>query len=208
MWLFFRILITKSKSHSPPLLAPSSLATAGALPKMWPPAATAAPLFLSFSAALLPLPLPPHRLSCSPVQSTLLPHRSPPPPTGAGSGTAAPNPTDVFLLLHYSAKAAAADAKRKHTKNKKPPPPAVSPVVSCCYGCGAPLQTDEADAPGYVDTDTYQLVGASFRWKRWLLWLDLVLFLVWLLGFCRRSGIGSSERSYVGGASSWPMVIW
>ena len=29
---------------------------------------------------------------------------------------------------------------------------------SACYGCGAPLQTLEIDAPGYVDPETYGLV--------------------------------------------------
>lgn len=33
--------------------------------------------------------------------------------------------------------------------------------VACCYGCGAPLQTVELDAPGYVDLETYELVGFS-----------------------------------------------
>lgn len=29
---------------------------------------------------------------------------------------------------------------------------------NACYGCGAPLQTFETDAPGYVDPETYELV--------------------------------------------------
>ncbi|ONK80075.1 uncharacterized protein A4U43_C01F13620 [Asparagus officinalis] len=32
-----------------------------------------------------------------------------------------------------------------------------STSVACCYGCGAPLQTVELDAPGYVDLETYEL---------------------------------------------------
>lgn len=35
----------------------------------------------------------------------------------------------------------------------------VSVSTACCYGCGALLQTEkEIDAPGYVDTETYELV--------------------------------------------------
>ncbi|KAE8720184.1 NO-associated protein 1 [Hibiscus syriacus] len=31
-------------------------------------------------------------------------------------------------------------------------------ATACFYGCGAPLQTSELDAPGYVDKDAYELV--------------------------------------------------
>nr|POE68033.1 no-associated protein 1, chloroplastic/mitochondrial [Quercus suber] len=30
-------------------------------------------------------------------------------------------------------------------------------AVATCYGCGAPLQTSDSDAPGYVDIETYEL---------------------------------------------------
>lgn len=45
------------------------------------------------------------------------------------------------------------DRKRKKDKALK-----VSLAVASCYGCGAPLQTLELDAPGYVEPETYELV--------------------------------------------------
>ena len=38
----------------------------------------------------------------------------------------------------------------------------VSMAVATCYGCGAPLQTSDSDAPGYVDIETYELVRIVF----------------------------------------------
>lgn len=46
-------------------------------------------------------------------------------------------------------------------KMKREKLPKVSSAVASCYGCGAPLQTSEMDAPGYIDPDIYQLVSAS-----------------------------------------------
>lgn len=48
--------------------------------------------------------------------------------------------------------------KEKKTKKKKTEAK-VSTSTACCYGCGAPLQTIELDAPGYVDNETYELVS-------------------------------------------------
>ncbi|KAJ4830374.1 nitric oxide associated protein 1, partial [Turnera subulata] len=45
---------------------------------------------------------------------------------------------------------------RKKAK-RRPPPPKPFNLAACCYGCGAPLQTSENDAPGYVDPHTYEL---------------------------------------------------
>ena len=38
----------------------------------------------------------------------------------------------------------------------------VSMAVATSYGCGAPFQTSDSDAPGYVDIETYELVGIVF----------------------------------------------
>lgn len=53
--------------------------------------------------------------------------------------------------------------KRETKKNKKKEEESVRKVVvvdtsvSCCYGCGAPLQTSDVDSPGFVDLVTYDL---------------------------------------------------
>ncbi|KAL1819985.1 hypothetical protein ACET3Z_014854 [Daucus carota] len=76
-----------------------------------------------------------------------------------GSGAAAPTRGDIFLerqqALEASAKVMLETKKIKKKKRDKMSKGAV--VDYSCYGCGAPLQTVENDAPGYVDTDTYQL---------------------------------------------------
>lgn len=48
--------------------------------------------------------------------------------------------------------------KKKKKKKRKEKVLKVKTAVASCYGCGAPLQTSELDAPGYVDPDTYELV--------------------------------------------------
>lgn len=78
-----------------------------------------------------------------------------------GTGAAAPTPGDRFLERHRSFEAAKLILKEKknnNNKKKKDKPLKVSTAVACCYGCGAPLQTSEVDAPGYVDPETYALV--------------------------------------------------
>lgn len=77
-----------------------------------------------------------------------------------GTGAAAPTPGDRFLEHNRSVEAAKLIVKenKKKKKKKKEKPFKVSTTVACCYGCGAPLQTSEEDAPGYVDTETYALV--------------------------------------------------
>lgn len=47
---------------------------------------------------------------------------------------------------------------KKNRKRKKDKALKVSLAVASCYGCGAPLQTLELDAPGYVEPETYELV--------------------------------------------------
>ncbi|KAM7504626.1 hypothetical protein LguiB_003530 [Lonicera macranthoides] len=83
-----------------------------------------------------------------------------PGPEPEGSGAAAPTRGDVFLE-HQQALAASAAVlatnKKKKKKDKLSGSMKVSTLIPTCYGCGAPLQTLETDAPGYVDTDTYAL---------------------------------------------------
>ncbi|EXC13942.1 Nitric oxide synthase 1 [Morus notabilis] len=77
-----------------------------------------------------------------------------------GTGAAAPTPGDRFLERHRSFEAAKLILKENKNNNnnkKKDKPLKVSTAVACCYGCGAPLQTSEVDAPGYVDPETYAL---------------------------------------------------
>lgn len=78
---------------------------------------------------------------------------------GAGAGAAAPTRGDQFLELQKAKEAAKVvlrDSKKKRKKKDKVLK--VNTAVASCYGCGAPLQTSESDAPGYVDPDTYELV--------------------------------------------------
>lgn len=77
-----------------------------------------------------------------------------------GTGAAAPTRGDRFLELQQAREAAkiVVIKERKKQKKKKDKVLKVNSAVASCYGCGAPLQTAESDAPGYVDPDTYELV--------------------------------------------------
>ena len=90
-------------------------------------------------------------------------HKKPPtpdPPESDGTGAAAPTRGDRFLERHHSVEAAKFVLKEnnKDRKRKKDKALKVSLAVASCYGCGAPLQTLELDAPGYVEPETYELV--------------------------------------------------
>ncbi|XP_062153755.1 NO-associated protein 1, chloroplastic/mitochondrial isoform X3 [Alnus glutinosa] len=78
-----------------------------------------------------------------------------------GTGPAAPTRGQRFLERHRSLEAAKLvaedNSKSKKKKAKKEKPLKVSTAVASCYGCGAPLQTSYSDAPGYVDSQTYEL---------------------------------------------------
>ncbi|XP_011076376.1 putative nitric oxide synthase [Sesamum indicum] len=82
-------------------------------------------------------------------------------PEPDGSGPSAPTRGDLFLQRHQSSAASAtvlAEIKeKKKKKNKQKAAKASSFTGPSCYGCGAPLQTSEADAPGYVEVETYNL---------------------------------------------------
>lgn len=87
-----------------------------------------------------------------------------------GFGAAAPTRGEIFLERQQSLAAsttvlAAIKKKKKKKTEKLNGYMKGSPVIPSCYGCGAPLQTMETDAPGYVDPDTYELVRNSF-WVR------------------------------------------
>ncbi|CAN6481448.1 unnamed protein product [Victoria cruziana] len=75
-----------------------------------------------------------------------------------GTGAAAPTRGEVFLHRLLSQNPVSAQTKKKEKKNKsvETKRPVVSGIASC-YGCGAPLQTQEVDAPGYVDVQTYEM---------------------------------------------------
>lgn len=78
-----------------------------------------------------------------------------------GFGAAAPTRGEIFLERQQSLAASttvlAAIKKKKKKREKVKGYMKGSPVISSCYGCGAPLQTMETDAPGYVDRGTYEL---------------------------------------------------
>ncbi|XP_047161457.1 NO-associated protein 1, chloroplastic/mitochondrial [Vigna umbellata] len=75
-----------------------------------------------------------------------------------GTGAAAPSPGEKFLERQQSYEAAKLILKEnKKRKKKKDNAVKASRNVASCYGCGAPLHTSDAVAPGYVDPETYEL---------------------------------------------------
>lgn len=78
-----------------------------------------------------------------------------------GTGAAAPSPGEKFLERQQSfedAKLILKENNKNKKKKKKDNAIKASRAVASCYGCGAPLHTSDADAPGYVDPETYELV--------------------------------------------------
>ncbi|XP_021751979.1 putative nitric oxide synthase [Chenopodium quinoa] len=78
-----------------------------------------------------------------------------------GAGAAAPTRGQLFLEHHHAQAASklvlAANKKKRKKKEKLSGSFKGLNSVDCCYGCGAPLQIQEVDAPGFVDPDTYEL---------------------------------------------------
>ncbi|KAF9685667.1 hypothetical protein SADUNF_Sadunf03G0078200 [Salix dunnii] len=76
-----------------------------------------------------------------------------------GTGAAAPTRGDQFLERQKSFEAAKLVIKevKKSRRREIKKAVKVNTAVSSCYGCGAPLHTSDADSPGYVDPDTYEL---------------------------------------------------
>ncbi|XP_068650601.1 putative nitric oxide synthase [Aristolochia californica] len=119
-------------------------------------------LSLSFSLSLIP---PTHNLNnysvpikASPSKfSPILCTASPQAPL-QGTGAAAPTRGDVFLQHQKNVAVEVAwRQKDKKKKRKSETSAKVSSAVVCCYGCGAPLQTQELEAPGYIDPGVYEL---------------------------------------------------
>lgn len=81
-----------------------------------------------------------------------------------GTGAAAPTRGELFLERHQSVAASARvlnagkNTKKKKKKESISDSLRISTRVASCYGCGAPLQTLETDLPGYVDSETFELV--------------------------------------------------
>jgi hypothetical protein len=48
--------------------------------------------------------------------------------------------------------------RKKKRREKKFVRAKMASNVACCYGCGAPFQVEEKDAPGFVDPETYEVV--------------------------------------------------
>ncbi|KAI3894206.1 hypothetical protein MKX03_022631 [Papaver bracteatum] len=77
-----------------------------------------------------------------------------------GEGAAAPTRGDLFFSRQKSMADAALvlSIEKKLRQKKRREKPKVSAVsIASCYGCGAPLQTSEVDAPGYVELQTYEM---------------------------------------------------
>ncbi|GAU27613.1 hypothetical protein TSUD_270020 [Trifolium subterraneum] len=78
-----------------------------------------------------------------------------------GTGAAAPSPGEKFLERQQSIEATKRILKENNkinnSRKKEKKPLKASTSVASCYGCGAPLQTSENDAPGFVDPETYEL---------------------------------------------------
>uniref|UniRef100_A0A0D9VB46 NOA1/YqeH-like C-terminal domain-containing protein n=1 Tax=Leersia perrieri TaxID=77586 RepID=A0A0D9VB46_9ORYZ len=113
-------------------------------------------LRLLFPSSPAPPPLAPKLASsCSAVRAASN-------ADGGGAGPAAPSRGDRFLGSQLAAEAAARvlapeDAERRRRRREKRQALARKPSGASCYGCGAPLQTAEEAAPGYVDPATYEL---------------------------------------------------
>ncbi|KAJ8461641.1 hypothetical protein OPV22_034567 [Ensete ventricosum] len=118
------------------------------------------PVFCPSAITLSPIRLPskPYPVSFRAASASPSP---PPPPTSAepdGTGAAAPTRGDLYLERQQSMSATALVLKKNKVGKKNRRNDAKLPTnVACCYGCGAPLQTTETDAPGYVNAETYEL---------------------------------------------------
>ncbi|CAD5325117.1 unnamed protein product [Arabidopsis thaliana] len=80
-----------------------------------------------------------------------------------GFAAAAPTPGERFLenqRAHEAQKVVKKEIKKEKKKKKEEiiARKVVDTSVSCCYGCGAPLQTSDVDSPGFVDLVTYELL--------------------------------------------------
>ncbi|WOL13260.1 nitric oxide synthase isoform X4 [Canna indica] len=119
------------------------------------------PLFSNFPnlQTLAPYPRKISQISCRAASSPSPPSPSPPSSVEPeGTGAATPTRGDLYLERQQSMSAAALVLKnRDKTRRKRRNGAKMHTNVACCYGCGAPLQTTEIDAPGYVNAETYEL---------------------------------------------------
>ncbi|KAG6525961.1 hypothetical protein ZIOFF_015934 [Zingiber officinale] len=130
---------------------------------------------LHFSS-FLPLLSHPHKLSFRSLSKTLDPALTPCRPTPIccraspqtpedsvetkGTGAAAPTRGDVYLERQQATSATAFVLEKDNqdkSRRKRKVGAKFPNKAACCYGCGAPLQTAEIDAPGYVIAETYEL---------------------------------------------------
>lgn len=86
----------------------------------------------------------------------------------------------------------AANKKKRKKKEKLSGSIKTLSSVDCCYGCGAPLQIQEVDAPGFVDPDTYELVWVAFRFEFMMNLIKLVnFFVIYTLSCYSKFAIGA-----------------
>ncbi|CAI8615929.1 unnamed protein product [Vicia faba] len=113
----------------------------------------------TLSTFLTPLSLPNNKFPKIHTKPSLILCEFSRPSLPEGTGAAAPSPGEKFLQRHQSFESTKLILKdNKKTKKKdKPLKPSNSNAVTSCYGCGAPLQTSDNDAPGFVDPETYEL---------------------------------------------------
>jgi hypothetical protein len=140
----------------------------------------------------------------------------PPPPTDDGVGPAAPTRGDRFIGRQLATEAAArvlaaqhAETRRRRKDKRQALATKQPSGLASCYGCGAPLQTEEDGAPGYVDPDTYQLVRFVLHLTSFLLLsiihsLSLSLFLLLLPPEKEAPSTANSSMWKVQAALSWP----
>ncbi|XP_076898603.1 NO-associated protein 1, chloroplastic/mitochondrial-like [Bidens hawaiensis] len=106
-----------------------------------------------------PKPINPNRtiIICKSINPQTQPELSVSPPDPHGSGPAAPTRGDIFLERQQILAANVIEKKNNKKKKKEKISGVLKGVSFSCYGCGAPLQVVEMDAPGYVDPNTYEL---------------------------------------------------
>lgn len=129
-------------------------------------------------------------------------------PDTDGSGPSAPTRGELFLQRYQSSAASSTvlEEIKKKKKNKEKVVKSTSFNAPSCYGCGAPLQTSELDAPGYVEPETYSLViDSMLYYQQCLRLIYIVEVFIWV---CRRRNINSWGRCCVVGASFCRMAIW
>lgn len=112
----------------------------------------------TLSTFLTPLSLSNHNFPKIHTKPSLILCEFSRPSVPEGTGAAAPSPGEKFLQRHQSFESTKLILKENQKSKPKEKPLKASNAVTSCYGCGAPLQTSDNDAPGFVDSETYELV--------------------------------------------------